>query len=282
MVEITMKKLISIFLALYLSGSIIHAEELTTVTEYRKNHTSSEGTRTIKLPSGALFKLFTWSRELLQLFLIRDGKVKVHYELLCLLKDARAKYGDKAFNLLFKDYEELEKEERYTIDSELEKLVIDFVVFPKLTNQLWEEGKLSIYELNWYDLKELKRIVYNMFSNNFQSYFEKHPEKLKIIIPDDYDDEAIKKAKDAIQINPNLAETHYKLGEIYFEKGLCELAIEEYKKAIKINPNFANAHYDISLVYWTIGKQKDALEECKILKELDKEKANELFNLIHK
>ncbi|MCK4532646.1 tetratricopeptide repeat protein [bacterium] len=98
----------------------------------------------------------------------------------------------------------------------------------------------------------------------------------------DYDDEAIKKAKDAIQINPNLAETHYKLGEIYFEKGLCELAIEEYKKAIKINPNFANAHYDISLVYWTIGKQKDALEECKILKELDKEKANELFNLIHK
>ena len=180
-----MKQVISIFLALYLGGTITHAEELTTVTEYRKKHTSSEGTQTIKLPSGALFRLLTrLPSPLGDLFHISDGKVKWNYQLVYLLLSAKSEYGDKAFSLPFKDYEELSKKERSVIHSELEKLVIDFVDFPKLTNQFQEEGKLSIYELNWYDREELKRTVYNMFSNDFQSYFEKHPEKLKIIIPE--------------------------------------------------------------------------------------------------
>ncbi len=50
---------------------------------------------------------------------------------------------------------------------------------------------------------------------------------------------------------------------------------------IKIEHDYTNAHYSLGLAYLMTGDKDSALEEYKILKILDAEKANKLFNLIY-
>jgi len=59
-------------------------------------------------------------------------------------------------------------------------------------------------------------------------------------------------------------------------------AIESYKQAIRIKPDYAKAHYNLGVTYLVIGDKGSALDEYKILKTLDAEQANKLFNLIYK
>jgi len=59
-------------------------------------------------------------------------------------------------------------------------------------------------------------------------------------------------------------------------------AIEAYKQAIRITPDLANAHYNLGVAYLILNDRGSALEEYKILKELNPEMANKLFNLIYK
>jgi tetratricopeptide (TPR) repeat protein len=59
-------------------------------------------------------------------------------------------------------------------------------------------------------------------------------------------------------------------------------AIEAYKQAIRIKPDYAEAHYRLGLVYLLIGNKSSALDQYKILKNLDNDSANQLFNLIYK
>jgi Flp pilus assembly protein TadD len=94
--------------------------------------------------------------------------------------------------------------------------------------------------------------------------------------------EAIEAYKQAIRIKPDFAEAHYNLAVVYGDLGWYTEAIEAYKQTIKIKPDFAKAHYNIGLTYLVNGDSGSALEEYKILKTLDVEKANELFNLIYK
>ena len=56
--------------------------------------------------------------------------------------------------------------------------------------------------------------------------------------------------------------------------------IEAYKQAIKINPDFANAYFGLGAVYVFSNDRASALEQYKILKNLDPERANKLFNMI--
>ncbi len=94
--------------------------------------------------------------------------------------------------------------------------------------------------------------------------------------------EAIEAFKQAIRINPDFADAHYNLGNDYSKIGRFQEAIEAYMQAIRINPDFAKAHFGLGLTYLVTGNRGSALEEYKILKDLDAEKAAELFNLIYK
>jgi tetratricopeptide (TPR) repeat protein len=58
-------------------------------------------------------------------------------------------------------------------------------------------------------------------------------------------------------------------------------AIESYKQAIRIKPDYAEAHLILGLAYIITGDKGSALDEYKILKEIDKELANKLFNAIY-
>jgi tetratricopeptide (TPR) repeat protein len=94
--------------------------------------------------------------------------------------------------------------------------------------------------------------------------------------------DAVDAYKQAIRIKPDYAKAHYNLGVAYVNLGRHQEAIDAYKQAIRIKPDYAEAHSLLGVAYVTIGDKGSALEEYKILKTLDVDKANELFNLIYK
>jgi len=96
--------------------------------------------------------------------------------------------------------------------------------------------------------------------------------------------EAIEARKQVIRIDPNDPFDYYNLGEYYDHLGLYKDAIEAYKQAIHIEPNPAVCaifRINLGLSYFQIGDIGSVLNEYKILKELDIDLANELFDLIY-
>ncbi|MHC4655704.1 MAG: tetratricopeptide repeat protein [Planctomycetota bacterium] len=75
---------------------------------------------------------------------------------------------------------------------------------------------------------------------------------------------------------------HYNLGNAYGKLGCYLEAIGAFKQVIRIEPDFAEAHCGLGVTYLMTGDKDSALEEYKILKTLDAELANKLFNLIYK
>ncbi len=61
-----------------------------------------------------------------------------------------------------------------------------------------------------------------------------------------------------------------------------EEAIEACKQAIRINPDNAEAHFALGAAYAFLNDRVSALEQYKILKSLDSELANKLFNVMNK
>ena len=94
--------------------------------------------------------------------------------------------------------------------------------------------------------------------------------------------EAIESYKQVIRIKPDYAEAHSGLGNAYIGLHRYQEAIEAYKQAIRIEPNDAEAHYGLGGSYLFAGDKGSALEEYKILKTLNTELANKLFNWIYK
>jgi len=93
--------------------------------------------------------------------------------------------------------------------------------------------------------------------------------------------EAIEAYKQAIRINPDYAEAHYYLGMVYAILRRYTEAVEAFKQAIRINPDYAEAHYSLGVTYLLLGAKGSALDQYKILKDLDRDFANKLFNSIY-
>jgi len=71
------------------------------------------------------------------------------------------------------------------------------------------------------------------------------------------------------------------LGAALHQLGLFEEAVESYKRAVRLKPLLPETHLNLGMTYLQMGDKGSALEEFKILKDLDKEMANRLFNLIY-
>ncbi len=93
--------------------------------------------------------------------------------------------------------------------------------------------------------------------------------------------EAIDAYKEAIRIRFDYAEGHLDLGSAYFQTGQFEKAIDSYKRAIQMKPSLAEAHLNLGMAYLRSGDRGSAVEEYKILRGLNQELANKLFNLIY-
>lgn len=94
--------------------------------------------------------------------------------------------------------------------------------------------------------------------------------------------EAVESYKQVVRIQPENPEASYKVGEICSILGRHTEAVKALKQAIRIKPDFAEAHLCLGIVYLNRGDKEQALEEYKILKDLDSDAANDLFNLIFK
>jgi Flp pilus assembly protein TadD len=63
--------------------------------------------------------------------------------------------------------------------------------------------------------------------------------------------------------------------------GRLDEARDSYRQAIRLKPALARAHLNLGMIYLKMGDRASALEEYKTLKDLDKDQANKLFNLIY-
>ncbi len=93
--------------------------------------------------------------------------------------------------------------------------------------------------------------------------------------------EAAEAFKQTIRYKPDHAWAHLNLGASYNQMGRYENAVESYKQAIRFKPEMPEAHLNMGMTYLKLGDKSSALDEYKILKELDKDLANRLFNLIY-
>jgi len=75
--------------------------------------------------------------------------------------------------------------------------------------------------------------------------------------------------------------SYWMIGYCNQELGVYNKAIEAYKQALRIDPDKFHAHYGLGLTYIKAGDINSALNEYKILKEIDIDKANELFDIIY-
>jgi tetratricopeptide (TPR) repeat protein len=86
----------------------------------------------------------------------------------------------------------------------------------------------------------------------------------------------------AIRIDPDYVKAHCNLGIAYGKSGKYKEAIDAFKQAIRINPDYSEAHFNLGVACHYSNDRNSALEQYKILKNLDSELANKLFNMICK
>ncbi len=94
-------------------------------------------------------------------------------------------------------------------------------------------------------------------------------------------DQAAEAYKQAIRLEFDYAEAHLNLGAAYNQMGRYEEAIDSYRRALLLKPLMPEGHLNLGMTYLKLGNKGSAIEEYKILKELDKEMANRLFDLIY-
>ena len=95
-------------------------------------------------------------------------------------------------------------------------------------------------------------------------------EKGKEFYRNDQDDEAVQAFQEAVKLDPDLAEGHFRLGLGYESLGKREEAEAEYKKAIAAykkyledNRNDPEAHYDLAQTYAGLGQYSEAIREYR-------------------
>lgn len=110
-------------------------------------------------------------------------------------------------------------------------------------------------------------------SNNFAgdgSQARSLVDKGKELYRNDQDDEAVKAFMEAVRLDPDLPEAHFRLALGYESLGKEEEAEKEYKKAVETykkylagNPDDAEAHYDLGQTYAGLSQYSEAIREYR-------------------
>lgn len=66
--------------------------------------------------------------------------------------------------------------------------------------------------------------------------------------------------KEAINLSPNSASAHYRLGDIRLKRGQIESAIVEYNRTIELDPNLAEPYEGLGLAYITLSESEKAIK----------------------
>ncbi|MEW6670071.1 MAG: tetratricopeptide repeat protein [Thermodesulfobacteriota bacterium] len=93
---------------------------------------------------------------------------------------------------------------------------------------------------------------------------------------------AIKSYQEVLKIDPESVPALYQLGIAFGKLGNSEDEIGSYKAAIRIDPDYAPPHFNMGIMYLKNGDKAAALGEYKILKGLNTEMADRLFDQIYR
>ena len=95
-------------------------------------------------------------------------------------------------------------------------------------------------------------------------------EKGKQLYRDDQDTEAVDVLQQAVKLDPDLAEAHFRLALGYEAVGKSEeaetqykKAVEAYKKHLDASPDDAEAHYNLGQTYANLGNYSEAIREYR-------------------
>jgi superkiller protein 3 len=88
---------------------------------------------------------------------------------------------------------------------------------------------------------------------------KQHSEGTKLMLEKEYQ-KAILFLKKAIELNPEFSEAYYNLGLSYERLGEYKDSIKSLNKAITLSPDDANAYYALGYVYYQKKKYKKAVE----------------------
>jgi adenylate cyclase len=80
-------------------------------------------------------------------------------------------------------------------------------------------------------------------------------------------DQAIKLARTAIELNPNLPEAYAELGYTILRKREFDAAVAAVQRAVALNPNFAD--YRLAMVFFSVGEYARAIEAANAHMRLD-------------
>jgi Flp pilus assembly protein TadD len=92
---------------------------------------------------------------------------------------------------------------------------------------------------------------------------------------------AIDAYKKALLLSPHSPSLYNKLGSIYILHGSYTKALDSFRKASEIEPQNPVSHYNLGIAYYLNGDRNAAFKEYAILKELDKDRAKSLLDLIY-
>lgn len=76
-------------------------------------------------------------------------------------------------------------------------------------------------------------------------------------------------ARKALELNENLANAHFAMGQFKRDVWEWQEAEREFKTAIELNPNLARAHGGYSRLLSLVGRHEEAIAQVKLSRELD-------------
>jgi predicted O-linked N-acetylglucosamine transferase (SPINDLY family) len=76
-------------------------------------------------------------------------------------------------------------------------------------------------------------------------------------------EDAIAAQRRALTLQPDIAEAHTNLGYSYYSQGRLDAALSAYRKAVLIRPAYARTHYNMGLAYQAKGEFDAALRSFK-------------------
>ncbi len=111
-------------------------------------------------------------------------------------------------------------------------------------------------------------------------------DKGKELFRNDQDAEAVLAFQEAVRLDPDLAEAHFRLGLGYESLGKREEAEAEYKKAVgaykkyfEENENDAEAHYALGQTYANLGQYSEAIREYRAATKLKEDDPDIYYDL---
>jgi tetratricopeptide (TPR) repeat protein len=82
--------------------------------------------------------------------------------------------------------------------------------------------------------------------------------------------------KKAIALAPGLAEAHLQLGNLYSDERKYAESVPEYVRARELNPDLADAHYRLAQAYVHVGEKDRAQAELKVYQQLNEQHLSDI------